>query len=653
MIMDELLSLILQTFLSWILRTVLIMSAAGSVLALILFVLTHDLARPEAGVISKAAQYWAWKIVLAAFLVPFSLFYSAPIYTPTSEIQNIIEETIVPNQERFDEISRSYLSADADLQRVNELRAQWWIDHLKFIPLGVSLVLFGISRFQYRVFARKLRLARLPAREEEAAILQRLSRNKKTPALYRNPLVPTAMLAGIFRPAIYLPDREYSEMRLEHILLHELTHYRRHDVLVKWFSVLLTQLHWFNPLAYLARRELNRACELSCDAAAIRDYDNRKKQEYGDTLISVAAEAKIPNSMISTAVCEEKKNLKDRLTAIMNSKKATRGAVVFSCVFVALTLCVTVVFAAAPTTKVIDPSSVISAARMYPSPDLDFFAPAMFQSVPFDSAFPEFYEGDALSEADTNTLLHLINSYRKTVYVTKPVQPTTYNLSIWIRINEADGGYYLLNRWLYHGFSFNPLHFGEDDYCCLLTYFDAEGNIGTTWKLEYDFDLPFSAWVYGGTQGLMEFEEERAAEKGRAKAWKAVVSLDDYYSVEEVSSWIEEYGITVERVYMWPEGETGRLALYVENGNIQAALDYYTRRTGEDGVLLDNSQFRKDHERLLNGEYKVFALTVIAPEGTLIKPLKALKWDIGCVGHVAFMDSDNSREIPGKPDGAL
>lgn len=652
MIMDELLSLILQTFLGWLLRTVLIMSAAGSVLASILFVLTHDLARPGAGVISKAAQYWAWKIVLAAFLVPFSLFYSAPIYTPASEIQNIIEETIVPNQDRFDEINRSYLSADTDLQRVNELRSQWWIDFLKFIPLGVSLVLFGISRFQYRVFAKKLRTARLPAREAEAASLQKLSRNKKTPALYRNPLVPTAMLVGVFRPVIYLPDRGYSETQLEHILRHELTHYRRRDVLVKWFSVLLTQLHWFNPLAYLARRELNRACELSCDAAAIRDYDNRKKQEYGDTLISVAAETRLPNSAISTAVCEEKQNLKDRLTAIMNSRKLTRGAAVFSCVFVALTLCATVVFAAAPATRMIDPSSVISAARMYPSPDLDFFAPVMFQSVPFDSAFPEFYGGDALSEADTAALLRLINSYRKTVYVTKPVQPVTYRSSAWVQINCADGGYYLLNYWYWNGFSFNPLHFGEDCYCTLLTYFDAKGNMGTTWQLEYDFDIFFSNWLYGGAQGLAEFEEEWAAAKARGKTWKAVVSLDDYYSVEEVSAWIEKYGITVECVYMWPEGETGRLGLYVENGSIQDAMEDFVRQTEESGHPMSPEE-RRDYERFLNGEHKIFALTVVAPEGTLLGPLKALIWDIGCVGHVAFMDRDDSREIPSKPDGAL
>ena len=322
------LSLILQVFLSGILRAVLIMSATGSILALILFAIKSVLAKRKEEILSKAAQYWGWKTVLATFLVPFFLFISAPIQTPTTEIQNIIEEAVVPNQDRFDEIMREQLNVvaeNADAQRLNTLRSQWWIDYLKFIPLGVFVVLFGTTRIRYRVFSRKLRLARLPAREEEAAILQRLSRNKKAPALYRNPLVPTAMLAGVFRPTIYLPDREYSETQLEHILLHELTHYRRRDVLLKWFSVLLTQMHWFNPLAYLVRRELDRVCELSCDAAAIKGFDSRKKQDYGDTLIAMAAEISVPDSMISTAVCEEKKDLKDRLTAIMNSGKAAKG----------------------------------------------------------------------------------------------------------------------------------------------------------------------------------------------------------------------------------------------------------------------------------------------------------------------------------------
>lgn len=188
--------------------------------------------------------------------------------------------------------------------------------------------------------------------------------------------------------------------------------------------------------------------------------------------------------------------------------------------------------------------------------------------------------------------------------------------------------------------------------------------------MEYNFDNAFCTWL-GGRNGFVpdsgngilhgdsqdaevsESAETAFADKGAAR--KAVISLNDYYSVEEVSTWIGEYGITVERVYMWPEGETGRLSLSVENGGIQDAIENYIRQTEETGLLQDNEQFRKDYERFLNGEYKVFALTVAAPDGilSLFKPLKVLKWDIGCVSHIKLMDSGDSRELPSKPDGAL
>ena len=54
-----------------------------------------------------------------------------------------------------------------------------------------------------------------------------------------------------------------------------------------------------------------------------------------------------------------------------------------------------------------------------------------------------------------------------------------------VRLDRKDGGFYLMDFWYWNGFSFNPLHAGEDSYTTLVTYFDAEGNAGTTWQMEY------------------------------------------------------------------------------------------------------------------------------------------------------------------------
>ncbi|KPU42921.1 regulatory protein BlaR1 [Oxobacter pfennigii] len=166
------------------------------------------------------------------------------------------------------------------------------------------------------------------------------------PRLYRNTLAPTPMLIGMLRPVILLPDREYSEIQLQNILLHELTHLRRHDLIVKWLSVLEGELHWFNPVVYLVRREIDRACELACDGAVIKCLDTVGRQNYGDTLIAMVAEAKTPKTVLSTTMCEEKKALKERLGAIMKSKNFTRKVLIFSSVFFAATLFTTVLLGA-------------------------------------------------------------------------------------------------------------------------------------------------------------------------------------------------------------------------------------------------------------------------------------------------------------------
>jgi len=58
------------------------------------------------------------------------------------------------------------------------------------------------------------------------------------------------------------------------------------------------------------------------------------KRIYGNTLIDVATDVKIPLPVLSTTMCEEKRALKERLGAIMKSKKHTKLAVFASMVIV-------------------------------------------------------------------------------------------------------------------------------------------------------------------------------------------------------------------------------------------------------------------------------------------------------------------------------
>ena len=195
------------------------------------------------------------------------------------------------------------------------------------------------SAAAYALYAAKLRQRRQPPRPQERAQLQALCQGRRGPRLYRCPLATTPMVLGLFRPIIYLPMEGYSPDQSEAILRHEFTHWRRKDVAVKWLCALVLALHWFNPAAYLLRRQLSRACELACDEAAIQHLDGPSRQRYGDTLIALAAAPAPRYSLASTALWTEKRALKERLGAIMRVKAPGRPAVLLSWALPGLLFC--------------------------------------------------------------------------------------------------------------------------------------------------------------------------------------------------------------------------------------------------------------------------------------------------------------------------
>ena len=177
----------------------------------------------------------------------------------------------------------------------------------------------------YFRFRRELLASAKEARAEDLAVYS-LVAGEPCPRLCRSRAVRTPLLLGVLRPVIFLPDRDYSPAMLRGVLAHELTHHRRGDVLVKWFSVLVSVLHWFNPVTILLRSELDRACELACDERLLRRMDAGEKQLYGDMLLTLAADRRMPRSVVATSFAVEKRNLKERLYQIMTYKKRGRAA---------------------------------------------------------------------------------------------------------------------------------------------------------------------------------------------------------------------------------------------------------------------------------------------------------------------------------------
>jgi DUF4097 and DUF4098 domain-containing protein YvlB len=123
-------------------------------------------------------------------------------------------------------------------------------------------------------------------------------------------------------PKILLPEQEYNQSELRYALLHELNHFKKHDIFYKWTVQIIACIHWFNPLVYIMAAQIKQAGELACDEAVINTLASEDRKEYGLTLINLAAQTK----PAGTALClnESKKHLKERLTAILKFNKSVK-----------------------------------------------------------------------------------------------------------------------------------------------------------------------------------------------------------------------------------------------------------------------------------------------------------------------------------------
>lgn len=309
-----------------ILRVLLAMSLTGSTVSLFLFIWKPFIKSR----MPKSFQYYMWLSVLIALLLPLPKMITLP--KPAASNNSAI--SLMPIYDMVQGIEKTQVSF-SNVPMIFFMVWQFGI----FIFLGTNII-------YYWLFVRKLKTYSVCASPHETELLHKLSGKSRAPHLYLNPAVPTPMLIGIFRPIIVLPDKEYTDTQLHNILLHELTHLQRHDIIIKWLSILAGALHWFHPMVYLVRREISRACELACDEAVIKNLDAKGKQSYGDALIAVVADKTI-KTPLSTTMCEDKRTLRERLGTIMNYKNFSKRTMVLSGIFLAIILCGTLYLGAA------------------------------------------------------------------------------------------------------------------------------------------------------------------------------------------------------------------------------------------------------------------------------------------------------------------
>ena len=316
--------------------------------------------------------------------------------------------------------------------------------------------------------------------------------------------IPSPFVLGIVRPQIYLPSG-LNEGERDYILLHERTHIRRGDHILQALAWLAVAVHWFNPLVWLAFHLAGKDMEMSCDEAVLCKMGRDVRADYSTSLLRLSQGGKLPAGPLAFGGGDPA----SRIRNVLSYKKPAVWVVALALAAVA---CTGVALATDQKRPLIDPDSVTTVTRFNATRNTTtpqrtgVYTPEDRWEDLNDPQDAAVVSADAAAE-----LVRLINSFNKTVYA-----QGDFTLNGWehyfYRLNCTDGGFYLVDYWYWNGFSFNPLHMGEDDYTTLVTYYNAEGRSETTWQMEYSFDRAFSNWQ----SSVWKYKGENAPQEGKS-----------------------------------------------------------------------------------------------------------------------------------------
>lgn len=157
---------------------------------------------------------------------------------------------------------------------------------------------------------------------------------------------------GIIRPQILLTEEfcKKDHKIIENVFMHELSHYKRKDMITNYLLLIMTSLHWFNPFVYGFFKKIRQEMELATDEIALSKMNKEQKKQYGFTLINLLQtyETKriVPKML---CVTDDSKNMERRIKMIKSSTRLKKYKISIVLFIIIMILCTIIPFVIKPT----------------------------------------------------------------------------------------------------------------------------------------------------------------------------------------------------------------------------------------------------------------------------------------------------------------
>lgn len=321
-------------FMSELIKNIILMSVVGGILSLFLLAvkpLTKRLFSPK-------WQYYIWLSVLIVMVLPikFNLPEKSPNIISTDAIFQTANQ-IKPAQIEQQPVQTIAFNKISEISNIKTPEIP--IDIIKILSLiwlFIALLIFLYKLIKYTIFVRKI--------NKNSFSDCNIQNTPKKLTIRKTALLDAPLIVGLINPILYLPEYEISDNDLNYILIHELTHYKRHDLLYKWFTMLVSSIHWFNPFIYVVSKQIDEECEISCDYEVCKNLSDNDKKYYMAMILEFIQTSIVKKRPLTTQMASSKTILKRRFTMIKNKKTTSKLVSVFS-VILALAMFSTTVFA--------------------------------------------------------------------------------------------------------------------------------------------------------------------------------------------------------------------------------------------------------------------------------------------------------------------
>lgn len=292
---------------SWF-NIVLNLSVAGSGV----FVLSYLITYLFRNIISGSWHFWNRKLALLFFLFPiYSLYGIFNNYNDGGGFVAIQSSSILNEHKLM--LSSTFIKS---------IFVIWLIGF-------IFTTIWFVYKYLYFKNILKRNLTSIPVEKSVRLLLaNNLSemRIKKSIEIVYCQLNVSPMLIGTFKPMIVLPIVSIPHDELDLIIKHELTHYKNKDLWVKKIMIIATMVHWYNPLIYLLKKEINKWCELTCDEYIVMNMSYQERKKYGETILNTMSRSNqdVNSSLHGAPLSRESINLKNRLINILDNNKKSK-----------------------------------------------------------------------------------------------------------------------------------------------------------------------------------------------------------------------------------------------------------------------------------------------------------------------------------------